>query len=154
MARPSLYTQKKADQVLARLACGESMRSVSRDKAMPSMTTLFKWLRENVEFTKQYGEAKREAADALFEDIIDIVDNESKESTMVDGIPSQVASSSSVAHARLRVDARKWVAGKLAPRKYGDKVEIEADEVGQPIAIVFDVNPAVSEIKITKHAGT
>jgi hypothetical protein len=28
-----------------------------------------------------------------------------------------------VAHARNRLDTRKWLASKLAPRKYGDRVE-------------------------------
>jgi hypothetical protein len=27
--------------------------------------------------------------------------------------------------ARIRMDARKWVSSKLAPRKYGDKIETE-----------------------------
>lgn len=26
---------------------------------------------------------------------------------------------------RLRVDARKWIASKLKPKKYGDKTEVE-----------------------------
>jgi hypothetical protein len=34
-----------------------------------------------------------------------------------------------VARNRLRVDARKWMAGKLRPKRYGDKIEHEVGGV-------------------------
>lgn len=32
--------------------------------------------------------------------------------------------------ARLQIDARKWYASKLAPKKYGDKLDLNANHTG------------------------
>lgn len=129
--RPTTYTEELTDIICERLAAGESMRSVSRDKGMPAMSTLFKWLREHPKFSEQYAKAKEESADALVEDMLDIADNVSNP-VLVDGVPLEVngemvtaVDSASVAHARLRVDTRKWAASKLKPKKYGDKITQE-----------------------------
>ena len=37
-----------------------------------------------------------------------------------------------IEHRRLQVDARKWAAGKLAPKKYGDKLAVGGDEDAPP----------------------
>jgi hypothetical protein len=130
--RPEAYSTELSDKVCERLACGESMRSISRDESMPGMTTLFKWLREIPEFTKQYEKAKEESADAMAEDSLDIADNQVEQPLIVDGLPLQIdgkpvmiKDAVSVAHAKLRIDTRKWFASKTKPKKYGDKVQTE-----------------------------
>lgn len=127
--RPSLYSDDLASLICERLASGESMRSISRDESMPSMATMFNWLRDKPQFLEQYERAKEESADALVEDMLDIADNQVEQPLIVDGLPFQidgkpvmVKDAVSVNHARLRVDTRKWAASKLKPKKYGDKV--------------------------------
>ena len=41
---------------------------------------------------------------------------------------------------KLRVDARKWVASKLKPKKYGDKLDVDANVEGT-IKITMNLNP-------------
>lgn len=130
--RPTDYTPELADKVCARLAEGESMRSIGRDESMPCTTSLFKWLREIPEFAQQYAKAKEESADAMAEDSLDIADNQVEQPLIVDGLPLQidgkvvmVKDAVSVNHAKLRIDTRKWYASKLKPKKYGDKVQTE-----------------------------
>lgn len=36
-------------------------------------------------------------------------------------------SKNAIARARLRVDTRKWLMSKMAPKKYGDKLELAGD---------------------------
>jgi hypothetical protein len=134
--RPAIYTQELADKVCERLACGESMRSVSRDPDMPAMSTLFKWIREIEEFSQQYAKAKEESADALVEDMLDIADNQVANPVIIDGVPLEIdgeivkaADGPAVAHARLRVDTRKWAASKLKPKKYGETSTLNLDDV-------------------------
>ena len=133
MGRPSKYSDDLSDQICERLACGESMRSVSRDPKMPAMKTLFRWLREKEEFRQQYARAKEESADALVEDMLDIADNQVEQPLIVDGEPVKVGGkvvmvkdAVSVNHARLRVDTRKWAASKLKPKKYGDHLTTDS----------------------------
>lgn len=126
MARPSDFTQEKADAICARLVEGESLRSICRDEAMPALSTVFKWLREAPGFSDQYARAKEEQADTLADEIVDIADEaETAVKDMGDGHTAVVFDSTAVARNRLRVDARKWVAAKLKPKKYGDKIQQE-----------------------------
>ena len=120
VGRPSKYSQELADIICTRLACGESMRSVCRDAAMPVMDTLWRWIREKRDFSEQYAVAKQESADALIEDILDIADD----------------SAGDVPRDRLRIDARKWIASKLKPKKYGDKASLDVDS-GRDIKITI-----------------
>jgi hypothetical protein len=46
---------------------------------------------------------------------IDLADDTAKDNSF--------AGSVAVARSRLRIDARKWLASKLAPKKYGDKID-------------------------------
>ena len=79
---------------------------------MPSTSTVCKWLNENQDFSEQYARARGRQADHYFEEIVEIAD-------------SVEADSAAVAKARLQVDARKWAASKLAPKKYGEKTELD-----------------------------
>lgn len=141
--RPSIYSLELQDEICERLACGESMRSVARDESMPCMSTMFKWLRENENFSQQYDKAKIESADALVEDMLDIADNQVEQPLIVDGLPVEVDGKAvmvkdavSVNHAKLRVDTRKWAASKLKPKKYGEKVTQE-HSIDDPLALLL-----------------
>ena len=135
--RPTDYSPELADRICARLAEGESVRSIGRDETMPATSTIFLWLRAHKDFSEQYAIAKEESADALVEDIIDIADNQVSQPLLVDGVPVMVddkpvmiIDNVSVNHAKLRVDARKWTASKLKPKKYGEKVQSEVSGPG------------------------
>jgi hypothetical protein len=84
---------------------------------MPVQTTIFRWLRERTEFKQQYELAKEESAEALADEMNYIADHECTKDGEVD--------STAIAHAKLRIDTRKWAASKLKPKKYGDKVQNE-----------------------------
>lgn len=107
---------------------GESMRTVCAIEGMPSMSTVFKWLREIPEFTQQYTRAKEESADVLAEDIISIADdgtNDTYKRDLGDGTESEEVNFDHIQRSKLRVEARKWIAAKLKPKKYGDKIQQE-----------------------------
>jgi len=147
MARPSDFTQELADLICERLAEGESLREICRDDDMPNKATVFRWLAAKQEFSDQYARAREEQAETLADEIVEIAD---EECTMVrsekhPGVKADddagnlevVFDSTAVARNRLRVDARKWVASKLKPKKYGDRVTNEhTGEVGLTIEIV------------------
>lgn len=134
MARPSKYSQKLADDICEQLAEGRSLRSICADKKMPNRSTVFRWLADNDKFRDQYARAREEQADVFFEEIIEIADEEcttvraEKHSTSDDdgeGNTLVVFDTTAVMRNRLRVDARKWAAAKLAPKKYGDRVAVD-----------------------------
>lgn len=126
VGRPSVYTHEKAEEIFRRLVEGESLRSICRDDHMPAISTVFRWMREIDGFSEHYARAKEEQADTLADEIIDISDEaDTVVKDMGDGLTAVVFDSTAVARNRLRVDARKWVASKLKPKKYGEKIQQE-----------------------------
>ncbi len=123
--RPSLYTEALAAKICRRLAEGETLRSVCRDKAMPDKATILRWLadKKKADLREQYVYAREMQADALFDEALEIADDASGDwSTDKDG--KKVLDHENIQRSRLRVDTRKWAAGKMAPKKYGDKLDL------------------------------
>lgn len=136
--RPSEYTQELADDLCAQLAEGISLRSVCKAESMPCTRTVFTWLRTYPEFLRQYEKAKEECADALADEMLDIADdgaNDWMEKKNAEGeIVGWQVNGEHVQRSRLRIDSRKWIASKLKPKKYGDKVDLtHAAPDGGPI---------------------
>jgi DNA helicase IV len=121
---PMELTPELATAICDRLEHGETLRSIVLDPLMPSRTTIFKWLQNNDAFAEQYARARDAQADHFAEEIVDIADAEpSLIFKNVDGVDVASVDSSAVNLLRLRIDARKWYASKVAPKKYGDKIE-------------------------------
>lgn len=124
MGRPSDFTQELADLICERLADGESLRAICAGDDMPSKGTVFRWLANDKAFQDQYTRAREAQADYLFDDILQIADDGLND-TYVDENGNRRTDQDVIARSRLRVDARKWMAGKLRPKVYGDKVQTE-----------------------------
>ena len=125
MARPSKFTQKLADKICERIADGESLRAICEGGAEPNKSTVLRWLADenSAEFRDQYARAREVQADTLFDQILSIADDGSNDTyETLDG--REVVNHDHIQRSRLRVDARKWMAGKLAPKKYGDKLDL------------------------------
>lgn len=126
--RPELYTQKIADMVCEAIATSQkSLRTICSAENMPSVTTVLKWLREDKNgFATQYARAKEEQADLLVEDMLDIADDGTNDyMTIVKGdVEYNVEDKEVTNRSKLRVETRKWIASKLKPKKYGEKLDV------------------------------
>lgn len=130
MAGVTTYSEDVALIICDRLADGESLKAICEDGDMPARSTVFKWLAENKQFSDMYARAREEQADAIFDEIIAIADTPmigEKTKTDKDG-NVEVQTGDMIEHRRLQVDARKWMAGKLRPKKYGEKLELSGDQ--------------------------
>lgn len=138
--RPSAFSQEVADAICEGLADARSLRSICLDEGMPSQTTVFRWLADDrySDFREQYARAREAQADAIFDEILDIADdgtNDWVEKERQDGSTHTVLDAEHVQRSKLRIDARKWMAGKLAPKKYGEKLDLTSDgeKIGMPL---------------------
>lgn len=123
MARPTDYSEQLAAQICERLADGESLKAICSGDDMPSKASIYLWLTKHKEFLDMYVRAREDQADTLADEIIDIAD-ESSQDTIVDPETGAArANTEWINRSRLRVDARKWVAAKLKPKKYGDRMD-------------------------------
>lgn len=134
---PNPYDPVVGDVICERIAAGESLRGICKDADMPAASTVFRWLTESQAFQEQYARAREEQAETLADEIVAIAD-ESAVIVKHEGEDVQLSfDPTAIARNRLRVDARKWVASKLKPKKYGDKVTQEHTGVdGGPVQTV------------------
>lgn len=130
------FTQDFADRICERLAEGRSLRSICSDDDMPSVSSVCKWLGQFPSFAEQYARAREAQADAIFDQILHIADTPVEGERVkigADGV--EITREDMLGHRRLQIDARKWMAGKLQPKKYGDKLELDHKGELGPITI-------------------
>jgi len=113
---------------------------------MPSKTTVMRWLAEHSEFRDQYASAREAQADYYADEIIEISDdgtNDWMERQNSDGTTYKVEDREVLNRSRLRVDTRKWLMARMAPKKYGDKIDVEQRTTHEVGASVSDLMRAV-----------
>src|SRR5690348_10339008 len=128
------------DAIFAGISLGKSARAMCVEVGI-SQRVLWHWLASDEELMRQYQRAKELCVDAYAEEIIEISDEASRD-TYVDEKGREIINREVIARAQLRIDARKWYAARLAPRKYGDKSPAtheggEAKKSVHNIAIAF-----------------
>ncbi|MEQ4988038.1 DNA packaging protein [Proteus sp. fly-1089] len=122
--RPSSYMPEVAEDICKLLMEGESLRQICKRPSLPAISTVMEWLQKHEEFREQYARAREIQAELLAEEIIEIADDSSGD-VIVDDDGKEQTNHERVARSRLRVDARKWYASKLAPKRYGDRIQHE-----------------------------
>jgi hypothetical protein len=120
--RPTIYTQAIDDEICEKIAQGMSLREICKADGMPSRDSIYAWKSSNKGFSDHYNQAVEDRAELLAGEIVEIADDKT-------GDP---------ARDRLRLDARKWIACKLFPRKYGDRV---ANDVNLTGSIIIQASP-------------
>lgn len=122
--RPSTYTAELAEEICTTIASSTSgtKRLCIERPHWPSQDTIFTWLKNYSEFSEQYARAKVCQVEALVDEMLDIADDSSLD-TSVDENGKSVCNSAAVSRAKLKIDTRKWLACKLVPRVYGNKVD-------------------------------
>lgn len=139
--RPTDYNEEVAEEIIGRILDGQGVAEIGRDETMPSERTIFRWLAKYEEFCQRYARAKEISAEVMGEELLDIADNGSNdwmERKDKDGenIGWQV-NGEAIQRSRVRIDTRKWLMGKLKPKKYGDKLGLNVgDADGEPIEAI------------------
>ena len=126
VGRPTDKTPETLKAICDGIAIGKSARAMCEEVGI-AQQTLWRWLNESKDFSEQYARAKDDCADYLAAEIIEIADDGTRDYT-VDKDGKDVVDHDHIARSRLRVDARKWYASKLAPKKYGDRTLLSGDE--------------------------
>jgi hypothetical protein len=112
--RPSKHTPEVERAILDGLAEGKALRDVCQSIPNgPSAVTVRAWVAADPEFQAAYARSRAAGAAVHAEAVVSIADG------VTDGTMEQINA------ARLRIDARKWYAAKVAPREYGDRSALE-----------------------------
>ena len=127
VGRPTQYCEEVIQEICLRLSFGEGLVKICKDDHLPARQTVISWLFKHKEFADRYAQAREAQADFLLEELLDIADN-TEGDTYTDAKGNVRVDHENINRSRLRVDTRKWVITKLAPKKYGDRVEEVAKE--------------------------
>lgn len=137
--RPTIYSEDLTLAICTRLAEGESLRSICADPEMPNIGTVLRWVLDgkHEEFSKQYEQARDIQADVWADEIIHISNTPQLGiKRKIAGDKVEVTEGDMTEHRKLQIDARKWIAARLKPKKYGDKVEqTHKGDAANPIVI-------------------
>ncbi len=103
-------TDDLVNKIVDGIMDGKSVRQICAAEDMPDNRTVQRWIASNAEFAAKCARARELQADNIFEDMQEVADY---------GNPDDVQ------RAKLRVSTMQWRASKLAPKKYGEKIQAE-----------------------------
>ncbi len=114
---------KNEAEIIARLETGESLLSICKTPGFPAESTVRNWALTDETFFAKYARARDLGLDALADEVM--------------SIGSGALDKDDVPRARLEFDAKRWYLSKLAPKRYGDRIENRlAGPEGEALKIV------------------
>lgn len=117
-ASPYKWTEEIEAEIFDRIAKGQAIRNICHDDWLPSWPTVNKRLADDAAFLSRYLRAREEQADTIFDECLAIADQYDQAAEHLEGGTDHIA------RAKLRIDTRMRMAGKLRPKVYGDKIDL------------------------------
>jgi len=122
----AIRSAENAEMICERIAEGFTLRQIAKELGVASPSAIVNWARDDEAFREQYARAKDLQADRFAEEIIEIADDGTNDwiKREIDGREVTVLDHEHIQRSKLRVDARRWLMAKMAPKKYGEKTEV------------------------------
>lgn len=126
LGAPLTYTKELGEEICQKIATSDYglKRLCAENPHWPCRQNILEWRIKIKDFGDMYAKAKQEQVETLIDDCLDIADDISRDDLVKydkDGEPYEVCNSEWINRSRLRIDTRKFLAQKLAPKIYGDK---------------------------------
>lgn len=138
--RPTAYTLEKADQICDWYSNGKTLTACCRELGI-GRRTLYDWMVAHEDFSARLARARELFADSLADECLAIADNPEEgqiieEGTNENGAFSKIKRVDMIDHRKLKVDTRLKLLAKWAPARYGDKKQVDVNNV-TPVQVVF-----------------
>ena len=125
--------------IVDKVSAGKSVSTVLREPGYPTWTSFQGMLASDDKLRAAYEKAVQDRADRMADEILELSDEE-----MPAGLEGAMASAW-VQQKRMQVDARKWIASKLKPRTYGDRIDMTVRD--ERISVLDALEAAQSRVK-------
>ena len=124
--RPTDYSPEIAEEICSLVIESDyGLEQICGNDGLPSARTVFRWLAAHEDFRQQYARAK-----------------EAQGHVQADRGLRDALTANDASLGRLKFDARKWAASKLAPKQYGDKLQAElSGPDGAPLSVTYVTPP-------------
>jgi len=126
-------------QIVDKVSAGKSVSTVLREPGYPTWTSFQSMLASDDRLRTGYEKAVQDRADRMADEILELSDEQ-----MPEGLEGAMASAW-VQQKRMQVDARKWIASKLKPRTYGDRIDMTVRD--ERISVLDALEQAQSRVK-------
>lgn len=122
------YPPEVFTAICLRIAEGEPLSRICSEPSMPSRKTFYQWVAEDIDLRAEYENAIALRCDHYADEIISLSDS-CREGTKIVKRNGKVetVTADMVERSRLQIDARKWYASKLNPKKYGDRLQADVN---------------------------
>ena len=131
VGRPSTFDIDTAQEICARVASVETIQNLTKHQILPCQATVYKWLTQYPEFAEMLRQARADYAVTLVDQYAEIMDKEP--AIFFDAQGNKRVDPASVQDKKLRMEGRKWLAGKyntlFADRTATEKPEVEGQIV-------------------------
>ena len=122
-----IYSETLVDEICEIIATSnKGLKSIlNSNGSFPKFSTFFKWLgdEDKTYLLDKYTRAKELQAEHMADEMLEIADDGTND-TYVDGDGNKKVDIDVLQRSRLRIETRKWLASKLLPKKFGDKVDV------------------------------
>ncbi len=134
LGRPTKYSEALVDTICEQIAMGRSLVKICGELDL-SYSQVMVWLQKYTDFAERYARARQDQADWYADEIISVIDNAKSDRNEIE-------------RAKIKIEALKWVASKLKPKKYGDKLDLTSngDRIEVPIYGGLSVKPREREV--------
>jgi hypothetical protein len=146
--RPSKYASALGARICERLASGETLRAICRADGMPSEAAVRAWaLDVSHPFSAQYVRAREIGFFAMADEIVEIADDATNDYVLKQQGEGQVLlfDREHVKRSELRINSRKWLMARGAPKAFGDKIEVGGNP-DQPITVNHAADQLISKL--------
>lgn len=110
LGRPTKYSEILSEDICERIAIGKSLVDICRQLDI-SYSQVMVWLSKYPDFAERYARAREIQADWYADEILSVIDNAKSDRNEIE-------------RAKIKIEALKWIASKLKPKRYGDKLDL------------------------------
>ena len=128
--RPSTYTKDVADEICERLSNGEPLAQICRDEDMPAYRTVYDWQDNHPDFSANIARARTDGYEVLAADCLNISDENGRDMRFTEK-GAVVIDNDVIQRAKLRIDTRLKLLSKWDPKRYGEKLDVNATVAGE-----------------------
>lgn len=128
MGRPTKYKQSVVRGICLRLMTGQSLNEICRLDQYPHKQTVLNWLHKYPDFFDQYRRAREIQQEHHLDEMLEIADDSTNDYMIrqsQNGDEYEQFNSEHVQRSKLRIDTRKWIMERMAPKQYGSKNAID-----------------------------
>lgn len=121
--RQTTYTKAKADEIVDRLAGGDSLSKICRSRHLPPASTVIGWVMDDRHgFAERYARAREIQCDLMFDQLDEL---SRKALNVAKGAPGTGEAGARVQAIKLEIDTLKWILAKRFPERWAERVKNE-----------------------------